>query len=162
MGGSYRTVRSQISAGRACALFLDGWLSARDCDLPGEPSQWSYSAVLPILAKSSLSWVLTSGKAAFGREISLEIARRTRTNQCRRIPPTNGIGSTANICAKSGRNRLHSATVRRSYYCPGWVHPSSLRCRKERHTSSRWRRVVDTFSLKVSPTPGWGFCGLCF
>jgi hypothetical protein len=39
--------------------------------LPGEPSQWSYGAVLPTLAKSSLSWVLTLGKAALDREISL-------------------------------------------------------------------------------------------
>jgi len=51
--------------------FLDGWLAARDYDLPGEPSQWNFGAVFPTLAKSSLSWVLTLGKAALDREISL-------------------------------------------------------------------------------------------
>ena len=51
--------------------FLDRWLAAHEHDLSGGPSQWNYGAVLPALAKHSLSWVLSLGKAALDREIAL-------------------------------------------------------------------------------------------
>ena len=50
--------------------FLEKWLAAPDHDMSG-PSQWSYGAVLPTLAKRSLSWVLSLGRAALDREIAL-------------------------------------------------------------------------------------------
>jgi hypothetical protein len=51
--------------------FLENWLAAPDHDPSGGPSQWSYGAVLPTLAKRSLSWVLSLGRAALDREIAL-------------------------------------------------------------------------------------------
>ena len=51
--------------------FLDGWLAAGDHNLSGKPSQWSYGAVLPTLAKRSLSWVLSLGKTALERKIAV-------------------------------------------------------------------------------------------
>jgi hypothetical protein len=47
--------------------FLENWLVAPDHDLSGKPSLWNYGAVLPTLAKRSLSWVLSLGNAALDR-----------------------------------------------------------------------------------------------
>lgn len=56
---------------RPAITFLEGWLSAREHDLPGKPSQWDYGAVLPALAKRSFRWILDLAKAALSREIFL-------------------------------------------------------------------------------------------
>ena len=51
--------------------FWENWLAAPDHDLSRGPSQWSYGAVLPTLAKRSISWVLSLGRAALDRETAL-------------------------------------------------------------------------------------------
>lgn len=48
--------------------FLENWLATPEHDL-SERSQWSYGAVLPTIAKRSLSWVLSLGKAALENKI---------------------------------------------------------------------------------------------
>jgi hypothetical protein len=52
------------------AKFLQEWLAAPDIDFSGKPSQWSYGAILPALAKRLLSWVLILGKVAVERKAS--------------------------------------------------------------------------------------------